>query len=74
VKLLLQRGQIQIEPRLQTEDGKIIAAGRGLNLAAMRAKKSGFVVSYGTGPAGNWNRTIDGFQHEAALRAMRSKQ
>ena len=74
MKLVLQSLQIQVQTRLQSKNRKIIAAGRGLNLAAMRAKESGFVVRDGTGPAGNRNCGIDDFQHEAALRAMRSKQ
>jgi hypothetical protein len=39
MKFLLQRGEIQIELRLQSEDRKIIASRRRLNLAAMRAKQ-----------------------------------
>jgi hypothetical protein len=63
VKLVLESGQIEIEARLQPEDGKIIAAGRGLNLAAMRAEERGVVVADGTGPTGNGNRGIDDLEH-----------
>ena len=45
MKLMLQRGQIEVQLRLQAENGKIIAARRGLNLAAMRTKKRGLVVA-----------------------------
>ncbi len=39
MKLLLQRRQVDIQLRLEAEDGKVIAAGRRLNLAAMGAKQ-----------------------------------
>ena len=39
VKLVLQRRQIQVQPRLQSEDRKIIAARGRLNLAAMRTEQ-----------------------------------
>ena len=59
MKLVLQRRQIQIQPRLQSEDRKIIAARRRLNLAAMRAEQRGLVVRDGTRPARNRNCRID---------------
>jgi hypothetical protein len=63
MKFRLQRGQIQVEPGLQSEDRKIIAPRRGLNLAAMRAEEGGVVVTDRTGPAGNGNRGIEDLEH-----------
>ena len=70
MKLVLQRGQIEIELRLQAEDGKIIAARRRLNLAAMRAKKRGVVVADGARPTGNGNRGIENFEHSFTLTKL----
>ena len=59
VKLVLQRGQVDGEAALQAEDLEKIAAGRRLNLAAMRAKERGIVVADGTGPTGDRNCGIE---------------
>jgi hypothetical protein len=45
VKLVLQRGEVDGETALQAKDLEKIAAGRRLNLAAVRAKKRGVVVA-----------------------------
>jgi hypothetical protein len=45
VKLVLQRGEVDGEAALQTKDLEKIAAGRRLNLAAVRAKERGVVVA-----------------------------
>jgi hypothetical protein len=47
VKLVLQRGQIEIELWFQAEYRKIIAARRRLNLAAVRAEERGIVMANG---------------------------
>jgi hypothetical protein len=46
MKFRLQRWQIEIQPRLQTEDGEEVTAWRRLNLAAVGAEQSGVVVGY----------------------------
>src|ERR1019366_8346761 len=56
VKLMLQSGQIEVEMRMQPKNRKIIPAGRGLNLAAMRTEKRRVVVADRAGPAGDGNR------------------
>jgi hypothetical protein len=58
MKLVLQRGQVEIQLWLQAEYRKIIAAGRRMNLAAMRTKQRGIVVANGTRPTGYWYRGI----------------
>jgi hypothetical protein len=67
MKFLLQNGQIDVQPRRQSKNRKIIAAGRRLNLAAIRAKEGGLIVSDGAGPAGNRDRILENFQHETAF-------
>jgi hypothetical protein len=56
VKLVLQSGEIDMKPAIQAENLKKIAAGRRLNLAAMRTEESRVVVADGTGPTGYGNR------------------
>jgi hypothetical protein len=72
MKLLLQSGQIEVQPRLESENRKIIADGRRLNLAAIGTKQRGFVVGNGTGPAGNRDRILEDFQHETAFTRVQS--
>jgi hypothetical protein len=64
VKLVLQRGEVDGESALQAKDLEEIAAGRRLNLAAMRAKERGVVVTDGTGPTGDRNCGIESLQHD----------
>jgi hypothetical protein len=52
MKLVLQRGQIEIELRFQAEDRKIITARRRLNLTAMRAEQRGIVMADRARPTG----------------------
>jgi hypothetical protein len=52
MKLVLQRGQIEIELRLQAEDRKIITPRRRLNFAAMRAEQCGIVMADRARPTG----------------------
>jgi hypothetical protein len=48
---------------IQSENLKIVAAGRRLNLAAVRAEKCGVVVSYRTRPTCNRHSGIEDFNH-----------
>jgi hypothetical protein len=52
MKLVLQRGQIEIELRFQAKDRKIIAAGWRLYFAAMRAEQCGIVMADRARPTG----------------------
>src|ERR1035437_5742025 len=71
MKLVLQRGQIEIELWFQAEDRKIITAGRRLNLAAMRTKESGIVMANRARPTGYWNRGIENFEHGFTLTKLK---
>src|ERR1035437_1426131 len=71
MKLVLQRGQVKIELRLQAEDRKIIAAGWRLNLAAMRAEQRGIIVANGARPTGYRNRGIENFEHGFTLTKLK---
>src|ERR1700676_5423512 len=51
MKLLLQRGQVQVQARLQREHRVVGAPNGRLNLAAMGTEQSGFVMGDRTGPA-----------------------
>ena len=70
MKLLFQRGQIEIQAGIESKNRKIIPSGRRLNLAAIRTKEGGFIVSNGAGPAGNRDRILDNFQHETAFTCL----
>jgi hypothetical protein len=63
MKLMLQGGKIDMKLALQAKDLKIVAPGRRLNLAAMRAKQSGMSMTDRTGPTLNRTRGIDDVEH-----------
>jgi hypothetical protein len=47
MKLALERGQVDLQMRLEAKDGKIIASRRRLNLAAVRTEQGRVVVADG---------------------------
>jgi hypothetical protein len=62
MELMLQGGRSRLKAALEAEDLKIIAAGRRLNLAAMRAEEGGVGVPDGAGPTGDGTAESD-FEH-----------
>jgi hypothetical protein len=63
MKLMLESGQVDLKSTLQSKDMKKISTWRGLDLAAMRAEKSGVVMSNGTRPASNGHSGIENIEH-----------
>jgi hypothetical protein len=63
MKLMLEGGQVKLEAVREAEDLKIIAAGRRLDLAAMRAEEGGVGVPDGARPTLDRNRGIDDVEH-----------
>jgi hypothetical protein len=63
MKLMLQCGQIELKAVRQTEDLKIIAAGRRLDFAAMGAEEGGVGVPNRARPTLDRNRGIDDVEH-----------
>jgi hypothetical protein len=64
VKLVLEHAEVEIETGLKSEDRKIIASWRRLNLFAVRTEERGLVMSHGARPALNRNCRFNDFQHE----------
>src|SRR5579871_4338034 len=59
MKLVLERGQIEVQFLSKPEDRKIIASRRRLNLAAVRAKERGLIVRNRARPASHRYCRID---------------